>query len=600
MQFWYRIGDAGTWTLLHTRNWEWGDVDAHFACCAHNYVATKRSVQALFSYAEVDQWDAASQLYVPANKQVPIPDEAVDPTDMLALEDQTTPLTQSGPAGYQWPDGLGDGAFIRSLAALEDQSQILPLSGTPLHSMPDGLDGGLAIRPPALALEDQVAVLLSGEAEFSTITQDADLNFHFIYPKPYLALFYDSTNEPWNSPTLNSFTGYGRDGYKYTSGVQDAGPVSAPWRSEALGVNRGSRSDFPVKSLIVVTRLELVIFDLDSYVGTAASLGMWMRFRLGNDSSTYLALGRGLESIRSVLMKNGQLVVGTTNSSWGVGRIHSFDFKATTTAATFSLIGSDGQWIGNGSKTLVDRNTTGCYASSGSYRIDPEENHSLSAYLEGTNTLWVAVSGEDPSPHVVKYVGNVIQSIYTAEGPDIEEYNLGNFRHVLFDENGWLWFAIGSQIYRNALDWREGYIYPDKKDKRQGQVDIGYTITHLVQVKDDLYAGTEKGVFRIPKGNMAGFYLAYTAVDGGGGGQLNAPPAGELLPGGNSAVEDLHSHQFYYGGQVLGYLSIATMFTGAATGGVTLIRFFDDVVVKSIVSPDLIEPGAFFAVMAVV
>lgn len=519
-----------------------------------------------------------------------------DPKVVLALEDQAEPLTQSGPAGHQWPDGQGDGLIFTDPVpvAMEDQTQLLTQGGKPVHGMPDGLDQGLEVRPSPLAFEDQVSWLLSLEPEFSTITQDVDLHYHFVYPKPYLAIYCDATLDPWNTPTLNNFTGYARNGYKYTNGVQDVGPVSAPWRSEASGANRSARADFPVKSLIVVTRLELVIFDLDTFTGSASSLRVWMRFLLGNSVSDFYALGRGMETIRSVVFSNGQLVVGTTNTGWENGRVHSVDFKATTTAATFSLVGSDNQWIGTGSNTIVNRNANGIWAASGSVRISSEENHSMSALVEGTNTLYVAISGEDPSPEILKYVGGALQSSSLAAGEDIGAGNLGNYRRALFDDVGWLWFSIGSVLYRNCRDWREGYMRPDQLDLRQGQVDLGVTITHLVAAKESIYAGTANGVYRIHKGSMQ-MYLAYTAPGGGGRGRLNVAAAGELLAGTQSAVTSLMAYTLLQGTTVVPYLSIGTQYDTSKVGGYTLIRLWDDVVVKSYEAPLIIEPGTYIS-----
>lgn len=595
LQFYYRVGDAGTWTGLLTYGWEWTPYDIHFGLCAHNYVATKRSVSALFSYAGIYQWDATKQIFVPANDQVPLTNTSVDPKVVASLEDQAAVLTQSGPAGHQWPDGQGDGLAVRETAvALEDQAQVLPQGGKAIHTMWSGLDQGLDVRPPAAGLEDQVSYVLSLEPEFSTITQDSDAHYHFVYPKPYLAIYHDTTNDPWNTPTLNNFTGYARDGYKYTNGVQDAGPVAAPWRSEASGANRSSRPDFPLKSLIVVTRLELVIFDLDTFTGSVPSLRVWMRFLLGNDVSTFYALGRGVETIRSVVMANGQLVVGTTNTGWEVGRVHSIDFKALTPATVYSLVGSDNQWVGQGTKSIVDRNTNSIWAVSGSVRLSCEENHSLAALVEGTNTLYIAVSGEDVAPDLLTYVGGSLQSVTRAAGDDIGGYDVGNYRQVLFDDVGWLWFSIGSVLYRNCRDWREGYMHPNRKDLRQGQVDLGVTITHLVAAKESIYAGTANGVYRIHKGSMEA-YLAYTAPGGGGRGRLNVAASGELLAGGRSVIQALAAYTLLRGTTVVPYLSVGTQFAGSVVGGYTLLRLWDDVVVKSYVAPTIIEPGTYIS-----
>jgi hypothetical protein len=359
-------------------------------------------------------------------------------------------------------------------------------------------------------------------------------------------------------------------------------------------VNRSSRGDFPVKSLIVVTRLELVIFDLDTFDGSVPNLRVWMRFLLGNSASDFYALGRGVETIRSVVFSNGQLVVGTTNTGWEGGRVHSVDFKALTPATVYSLCGSDNQWVGTGTKSIVDRNTNSIWAVSGSVRINCEENRSMSALVEDTNTLYVALSGEDPSPEILKYVGGTLQSSSKAAGEDLGEFNLGNHRQVLFDDVGWLWFSIGSVLYRNCRDWREGYMRPDRLDLRQGQVDLGVTITHLVAAKESIYAGTERGVYRIHKGSMQA-YLAYTVLGGGGRGRLNVAAAGELLAGGVSTIASLIAYTLLTGSTVVPYLSIGTYFSAQGVGSYTLIRLWDDVVVKSYEAPLIIEPGTFIS-----
>lgn len=525
-----------------------------------------------------------------------------DPQDKTSFEDEGKPLSQgSGKPAFDSPDGYGDPAVIEDgqpRTSFEDNATLLKQGGPqPIDyiGLPGTPDAGYTIRTDRPAsFEDTLAWFLSPDPEFSTITQDVDLHYHFIYTKPYLAIYYDTTLDPWNYPTLNNFTGYARNGYKYTNGVQDAGPVSAPWRSEASGAHRSSRGDFPLKVLIVVTRLELVIFDLDTFDGSVPSLRVWMRFLLGNDVSNFWALGRGVETIRSVQFCNGQLVVGTTNTGWEVGRIHSIDFKATTTAATFSLIGSDGQWIGNGTKTIADRNTNSCWLSSGSYRIEPEENRSLTVLKEGTNTLYVALSGEDPGPQLVKYTGNVIQSVVTASGEDLGAANVGNYRQVLFDDVGWLWFSVGSVLYRNCRDWREGYLYPTKTDTRQGVVDLGVTITHLVAAKESVYAGTANGIYRIHKGSMQA-YLAYTAPGDGGRGRLNLAGTGEILAGARSVIQSLMSYTLLNGSTVVPYLSVGTWFSATKVGAYTLLRLWDDVVVQSYVAPYIIEQGTFIS-----
>jgi hypothetical protein len=595
IQFWYRIGDGGTWTQKYARSMEFTNA-LRFGVGCKNW-STFPANSSLWSYAGIYQWDATAQKFVPSKKDVQLTNTQADPLEVLALEDRAVRLTESGYPAFDSPDGLGgpvvlEGEQSQSRVAFEDSAQILDAGGQRLGFMPDVMGGGLSLDD-VLALEDAVTYYLSPDAEFSTITQDTDLHYHFTQPKPYIAVPYDTTGEAWANPTTTGFTGYARNGYRYTNGVQDAGPVSAPWRTEASGSNRSSRGDFPVRALIVATRLELVIFDMDSFNGTPSTLRMWMRFLLGNSSSDFYALGRGLDTIRSVSMANGLLAVGTQDTGWEPGRLHTIDFRANTPATTFSLVGNDGQWIGQGTKTIVDRNTNTIWLSSGSYRITLSQLHSLSMLVEGTSTH-IAISGEDPTPNVVSFSGNTVSAVAVAAGADIGSSNAGDTRQVYFDDVGWLWFSIGSRLYRNCHDWRHGYIWPDKSDLRQGTVDIGYTITKIVAAKNNVYCATEKGVFSVSKGSLSN-YLAYTIVGGGGGGRLNAPPAGEILVGTAPVISALRSYTLLQGITVVPYLVVGTLYSGGGDGGFTLIRMFDDVVIKSLIVPNLIEPGTYIA-----
>jgi len=844
-----------------------------------------------------------------------------DPKDKTSFEDAGTPLTQGGSPAFDSPDGYGDPVSVRDgqpRTSFEDDAGPLPQGGPQpidLANLPGNPDAGVGVREQPASFEDAVSFVLSLEPEFSTITQDVDAHYHFAYTKPYLAQYCDATLDPWNTPTLNGFTGYGRDGYRYTNGVKDGdarligvsnvgqklyhriagswavfpnqpvltggtlghlcvgiptggivvwrgvagsefchynvttntwsykakassaavgasgsgyaldathvyawgggrvekfdgtswsnltptaltndpnkgwaqsadvlwvcpfgygnlhhyiggvwtdrwselvaaigniggypltsmrdvwtygsnvyclchhsatsrcyivkyngstwtllggggvfydvtniwgtddshiwvhgrgptdashifvgfwngstwatqlsgpgtagiqytgkrlfgtgpqviagsfytsavvvyettdgvnwtqptwpdstpaqvisatdfsgvtGGLTAPWRTEASGANRSSRGDFPVKSLLVVTQQELVIFDLDTFDGSVASLRVWMRFLLGNDVSNFWALGRGVDSIVSVAFSNGLLVVGTKDTGWESGRLHTVDFKALTPATVFSLLGNDGQWIGQGTKTIVDRNTNSIWLSSGSNRITPSEVRSVAVLPEGTNTHYIAVAGEDPGPQLVKFTGNVVQYVYSAAGENLDGSSLGDYRRVLFDDVGWLWFSIGSVLYRNCRDWREGYMYPTKIDTRQGLVDLGVTITHLVYAKESIYAGTANGIYRIHKGTMEA-YLAYTAPGGGGRGRLNVAASGELFAGSRSKVQSLKAFTLLRGTTVVPYLSVGTYFDGSTVGAYTMIRLWDDVVVRSYVAPYIIEPGTFIS-----
>ena len=364
-----------------------------------------------------------------------------NPKDTVALEDQAQLLDQSGPAAFDAPDGYGDPKTIKpqGFVAFEDEFQVLSLGGPEDAGLPDHLGSGNPFNPKPLAFEDQVLCFLSGSPEYGTTSQDQDLHNHFTYNKPYAAFYYDCTNDPWNSPTVGGFSGYARNGYRYTGGVQDPGPISAPWRTEASGANRSSRPDFPVKSLLVITERELVIFDLDTFIGTPSTLRVWMRFLLGNDASNFYALGRGSWSLQSVAMSNGVLIVGSVTNSWEAGGLFTIDFKALG-QNVFSLIRGDGHWQAITAKTISDRNTNNLYTQTGvspSLRINPEDVWDLSHRLIGS-TLYVAAAGEDVSPSVVKYTGNVGQWVYHAVGDDQGADNVGNYRHLLFDDVGWL------------------------------------------------------------------------------------------------------------------------------------------------------------------
>jgi hypothetical protein len=298
------------------------------------------------------------------------------------------------------------------------------------------------------------------------------------------------------------------------------------------------------------------------------------------------------------MMKNGMLAIGTQNTGWEQGRLHTVDFRANTPATTFSLLGGDNQWVGQGTKTIVDRNTNSIWLISGSNRLTVSQLHSLSMLAEGS-AMYIAVAGDDPSPNVVTFSGGSVSKVMAAQGDSIGNYDLGNYRQVYFDDVGWLWFSVGSRLYRNCNDWREGYIWPEATDLRQGSVDLGVTITKIVAAKNNVYCATSRGVFSVPKGSMV-VYLCYTIAGGGGGGRLNSPPAGELLAGSVANIISLRSYTLIQSTTVIPYLVVGTYIDPAGYGSFTLIRMFDDVVIKSMVSPALIEPGTFIATVIMV
>lgn len=68
-QFWYRVGDAGTWTLLHTRQTEWSISNLLTGPFSYNG-SPWPATTALYSYFSIHQWDAAMQIMVPIKKSV--------------------------------------------------------------------------------------------------------------------------------------------------------------------------------------------------------------------------------------------------------------------------------------------------------------------------------------------------------------------------------------------------------------------------------------------------------------------------------------------------------------------------------------------------
>lgn len=90
------------------------------------------------------------------------------------------------------------------------------------------------------------------------------------------ALIQVRDDDSFYNPLLGH-NGFAYDGTRYTSGVQDAGPVYASWYSEATGPYRGGSATFPKYGLILLSKVALTILD-----ESTTALTLWMQFLLND------------------------------------------------------------------------------------------------------------------------------------------------------------------------------------------------------------------------------------------------------------------------------------------------------------------------------
>jgi len=427
-----------------------------------------------------------------------------------------------------------------------------------------------------------------------TPTLDGEGHQHLTTYMCHRSFVYDASGDAWNFPTAGSFTGYARNGKKYTNGVEDSGPVWAPWASEAASQDRAARDDFPLLSLIVVDRLELVIYDLDLY-HSGGGLTVWMRFKLANDASNFYALGRGVESIRDAFMLNGVLYAGTKTNSWEVGGLIAVDFKSNG-QDFLQLIRADGHWRGIAGKTIVNRNTTGLLINTGfspSLRINNEDVHALAVSLDPTDPrrAWAAQVGED-GLEVIEFLSNAGAYQYW-QNPSALVYNVGEIRKVAFGRSGEMWWSQQNRLIRAGLDYRRGVIvdplttgHGDVRGLISAAVELPETITSVAVGANHVYCGGASGIWRVHRVSLR-WDLIYTIAGGGGGGVNAAPPAGEILPGETAAVTRIQVLRAPKTDYLLG--------SAWPLGGVFAVRCHDDVVIRSATHPTLQEAGALFA-----
>jgi hypothetical protein len=472
------------------------------------------------------------------------------------------------------------------------QPSVLPHQGALVLGESAVTEGDRSQIPQQVGFDDggNAAWRIQGQVQFRQDTLDPEAHPHFEGLKPLAMFYYRTDGEPWANPTLTNFSGFAKDGTKYTNGVQDIGPVQAPWAQEFTSGNRSARDDFPDEVLIVVTQEEVVLFDLDNWPTT---MGMWMRFEIDPTGATYGMMGRYSEYIQDVAMRNGVLVACSRYNTVENGRLHIVDFRQDGTQDCAHLIEATEHWKWGASYDIRNRNENRWTTSgvSPELRIDSEYNYSVDIFDNGQGKAWVAITGEDYDPHVIGLEDNKPpQWSSRAHGPIDErgQANAGDLRRVLFDETGWLWFSIENRLYRSVFDYQGGIMIYDQGRSQRGAVFPGMRITALAQGRNYVYVGTDRGVYRVHKGSLQA-NLAYTIAGGGGGGLLDNPPDGEVIVGDSPYVVKLHCIST----DKSSILQIVTRTTTGLVGSVTTIRLTDDFIIGSRKYPDLPEDEVF-------
>lgn len=459
---------------------------------------------------------------------------------------------------------------------------------------------------PHSALDDEVALYLGEICQYNAFgSVDLNGNQHFHSTSNlwyYNAFVYDTTSEPWRDPTSHAdFTGYATDGKHYTNGVEDAGPVYAPWYTETPSADRGNRPEFPVRALIVISIYEITIFDLDNF---PTDLSVWMRIRIPTGTSAYWMFGYDAYLHMDCEMVNGVLYCGAQPAGTAQGRLHWFDFKRDGEVWGGQLIDSTNHWKLNPGVTSASRHdATGLYASgASSYRLTNNYIYRLSAFLDpdNINRQWLVIGGEDTIEVIFLENNEIADNTQIAPTPAVDQ---GDYRKVDIGFDGMLWWAQGPYVVRNGYGYQGGgMIDPTNRDDgmddilgKHPYVRLPYDVHSMVVGKNHVYAATDVGVYAIHKTTL-NFWLAYTVVGGGGGGRVNNPPDGELLLGDNPRVDATHSLGIHHA-RLSDYLSISTWWINGE-GAIAVIRLYDDIVIhknKQGLPPNpMSERGAYF------
>jgi hypothetical protein len=467
------------------------------------------------------------------------------------------------------------------------------------------------------AWEDDLRHVLSRAASVGAGTVDANGHDHFLANHRIMwdGFLYEAHLDIWANPTAYSdFTGYAKDGYHYTNGVKDNPDDLAPWATETESNYRGPRQDFPDRVWIASDlgydgsdSCELVIFDLDQYDGTAASLHMWMRFI--SHSSRYF-LQTDYDDYRHSDMKNGVLAIAVQQDT-AVGSVNIVDFKLDGTQNAFHHFRTDGHWNLLAGKDITDRNSTSWWNGL-STPVTHSESYYRVAVTKGTpdNEYWVVACGEDSQDPITIHMENgVAQSLIQLYGDNVGTSNLNDYwyRNVVIDDNDMLWWSQNTYIFGGAAYYKDGALlglYEDRYSsgsRLMPSVNLGTQVYWLTESRGFLYAATYYGVYKIDK-NTLDYWLCYTVSGGGGGGRLNEPPAGEILIGAVQRPYKIYAFDIYE----TGFLTVCTHFYGQDShdlderGGMAcVIRTYDDKVVASWqhgeTASDLTNDGAYIA-----
>jgi hypothetical protein len=549
---------------------------------------------------------------------------SVGPFDVMGPSDSATPLPVGGPRHHS-PSVLSLGQRVPGPvnAPAPDHygpSPVTGLSDRAFAQLYENLlrpgDENNKAKPANRAgIFEEFETRMGAVPEFNpyTPTVDPDGHVHLESGVVFQFYLYDTRSEVWADPTsYPDFTGYARDGTHYTNGVQDAGPVYAPWYLEAGGggnAHRSARGDFPALALIGVSQTEVIIYDLDTF---PTSLRMWMRWQRAQ-SSSYFFHGRGTTTTRDVKMVNGVLyTVANYTSEFSAinGHLTATDFKRDGDEDAHHLIRADNHHKLVAGKDITDRNTTTWWSGDQGKRLQNEYCNRLDVWQDPSDWKrhWVAIGGEDMH-EVVEFYENVPQDVYpTTPTPTA---NIGNFGHrgVVFDASGQLWCSeyIGedeTRIWRNGFDYQGGVLVNpfldaqgDRTLRRYERTIVRGRVFALAAARQYIYAAVYSatyeehlGVWAIDRNAVHGSRtltkkLAYTIANGGGEGVAGLQ--GEIMVGDKPPRFIRVWNQ-----QKTSYLMIASLWGG---GGVTIVRLRDDQVMLGRTWNTLQEDGSYVA-----
>lgn len=561
--------------------------------------------------AFVDTWNnIQSEAY-------PIPDY-LRGDDFAEVEDRISLPPQTGRKSFS--TGLNQGLRLpgptqQSLGStgpfdevsVDDEVQRLSSGSRDLHGV-EPAAGNIIVGTDTLpekgptqgvALDDLVTYLAGIAPDYRMDTNDFNGHPHFIGERVVKAFIYDAQAEAglWTTPTDPSFTGYGKDGKYYINGVLQG--TNAPWYDEVESDDRGPTKPFPNKILGCLTRMtlaettkEVVLFDLDNF---PTSLDMWIRFKVNGGNDPFFALGNENRQVLDIAMANGVLVAGTKSGA-AYGCMHVFDFRGVGQDCGF-MVRSNDDWIAAPGKTIVDRNTTDFWTTTGTpnLRIEPEDIYSVAARLRNGN-LWIACGGEDPGPDLFRLPNiSAVPDKRVQPTGELGDVNIGDVRKVVFDDDDHWWFSINNRLIRVLpVDYEEGSVTVNtsvpsrRRAAARDWIDLPYPVLSMAAVGEFLFVATEVGVYRLHRGTFD-LSLAYTISGYGGGGRFNTPPDGEVIPGGDPEVQAVAGVA----------LSLSSYLFVATRTGVVAIRLHDNFAIDSREHPDLYERGAHFNVAVI-